>query len=224
MWLWLWDSGIVLDSQQNCGGPPLLEMYQSRMISVIKLRLWVMPALFFLSLDSWQTFLRTYLLSFQEAVLMQTQWGCYWRDGCRKCPDLADHSAFWTEKKKNLFCAFLPPCARLFLISEEWWNFELGCKGDPWSQKHITVSAFWEGEKKTHEELQTQLVTIQPERDMRSRQRAYKKWKKGANMENCILQVRKYGEKVRSVKSWSVLHLVKEIKTHCKIFFSHINK
>lgn len=22
MWLWLWDGGIVLDSQQNCGGPP----------------------------------------------------------------------------------------------------------------------------------------------------------------------------------------------------------
>lgn len=113
MWLWLWDSGIVLDSQQNCGGPPLLEMYQSRMISVIKLRLWVMPALFFLSLDSWQTFLRTYLLSFQEAVLMQTQWGCYWRDGCRKCPDLADYSSFWTEKKKNL-CFSASLCSAFF--------------------------------------------------------------------------------------------------------------
>lgn len=153
---------------------------------------------------------------------MQTQWGCYWRDGCRKCPDLADHRAFWTDREKTL-CFSASLCLAFFNLRGvmELWT---------WLQRRSLKSKAYNSvcilgrRKKTHEELQTQLVTIQPERDMRSRQRAYKKWKKGANMENCILQVRKYGEKVRSVKSWSVLHLVKEIKTHCKIFFSHINK
>lgn len=62
-------------------------------------------------------------------------------------------------------------------------------------------------------------------KDIRSRQRNYKEWKRGfISKESYVMEVSKCREKVRIARSQAVLVLEKEIKTNCKRFFKNVHK
>lgn len=61
--------------------------------------------------------------------------------------------------------------------------------------------------------------------DIKSMQGGYKWWKKGsASRESCVLEVRKFRDKVRIARSQAELYLQKKIKASSKKFFSHRHK
>lgn len=61
--------------------------------------------------------------------------------------------------------------------------------------------------------------------DIKSKQGAYKGWKKGSTgKESYVLDVRKYIGKVRTARNQTELNLGKKIKASSKKFFSYRNK
>lgn len=77
MLLWLWDGGIVLDSQQNCGRLPAPGDISEQNDTNNKTEATgddstILPGSGLLS-----HILKNIFMSFQEVVLIQTQQGCY---------------------------------------------------------------------------------------------------------------------------------------------------
>lgn len=61
--------------------------------------------------------------------------------------------------------------------------------------------------------------------DIKSKQGAYKGWKKGlSSKESYVLDVRKYKSKVRTARNQTDLNLEKKIKASSKKFFGYRNK
>lgn len=84
MWLWLWDSGIVLDSQQNCGRLPAPGDISEQSDTNNKTEATGDDSSILPGSEQLSDIFKNIFMSFQEVELIQTQQGCYRRGGCRK--------------------------------------------------------------------------------------------------------------------------------------------
>lgn len=143
-------------------------------------------------------------------------------------PHQADHKAFWSNWMERLkqTCAFLPSYAWLFLISEEWRNFET------WLQRRFLMSKIyncfcisgrrknlWRTPDSTGDNPTRKGYEEQAKRPQEmEKKRGWLTWKIVSYRSESV------GRKWDLSKAGLCYTLQRKLKTRCKMFFSHINK